>query len=195
MKTILRVIIAAAALLVLGALSRIPYDADGADAAMLRLSWRTRGEAVEACRDRTTEELEALPVHMRTPQVCTTRVASYRLQIRVDDGPTITRDLKASGARADRPVYVLWQQQLTPGIHRIRIEFHSTHDPEARRLRMDEQVRVRNGEILLVTQDGRDNDFQIRRGSRRDNEREREHDLDDQRVRPESPARRGDRRQ
>jgi hypothetical protein len=50
--------------------TRADYQRATDQHALLRLSWRMRGERLENCRDRTPAELEALPVHMRTPRIC-----------------------------------------------------------------------------------------------------------------------------
>ena len=163
MRRVAAVAVAALLLFATGALTRVRYSPASADAAVLRLSWRTRAEAKQLCRDRTAEELEALPVHMRTPQVCTPIPLRYELSVRIDDGPTYVRRLHAAGARADRPVYVFREQPITPGRHRITVEFRrpDQHDDDdddddhGRRdvLRLRRRVVVRPGDILLVTYD------------------------------------------
>lgn len=110
-----------AVLAAIGWASRVPHDARGADSATLRLSWRMPGGSAQVCRDRTQAELDALPVHMRTPQVCETRLTTFRLETRVDDGPVLSRRLRPSGARGDRPLAVWQETQLSPGPHRISI--------------------------------------------------------------------------
>jgi hypothetical protein len=176
MKNVFRVLLAVGGLVLLGALSRISFTPQQSGAALLRLSWRTRGEALQQCRNRTTAELEALPVHMRTPQICTGRVANYQLSVRIDDGPPRTRELRAAGARTDRPIYVLWQDTLTPGRHEIDVEFYSVLHPDRRGLRFHDDIEVERGDIALITHDDEHNRLFLRRERRHDDEK---HDRDD----------------
>ena len=83
--------------------SRANYQRDEAKHALLRLSWRMRGERIERCHDRTQAELDKLPVHMRTPRICETTAVPYRITLRIDDGPTDTMTLLPAGAKNDVP--------------------------------------------------------------------------------------------
>ena len=116
-------LLAAGLLLALGALSRLPYDAEGADAALLRLSWRIRGERVQECRPLTEEERAALPPHMQREEVCEGRIAPYRLRLRVDGQELEASTVTAAGARQDRPLYVFREIPLPPGEHRLEVSF------------------------------------------------------------------------
>ena len=148
-----RILIGLALLVAVGALSRAPYDSHRVDDAVLRLSWRLRGEPVQQCRNRTPAELEALPVHMRTPQVCSGRVSSYRLLVQIDDRVLPPMELRAAGAHADRPIYVFKEAPLSPGQHTIAVELFNTLHPDAHRLRFRERVNAKSGDVLLITHD------------------------------------------
>lgn len=165
MKQVLQILVAAAALLLVGALSQVPFTPEKPDNALLRLSWRVRGEAVEQCRDRTPEELEKLPIHMRTPQVCTGRVSAYRLEIELDEKEYPVTELRAAGARADRPIYVFREFPIVAGEHEIEVEFYSTHSPE-KRVKFERRVHAEPGEILLLTYDQQRNSLYLSRSAR-----------------------------
>ena len=154
--------------------SRAPYSPPGSDTSVLRLSWRLRGEKMEECRARTPEELAALPAHMRTPEVCVGHLVSYRMTLRVDDAPPVVKTFLPAGAKGDRPIFVMFDQPLTPGEHMIAIEFtpigegegegegeedddeeeddDDDDDDEHRApLRFNSRVRVLPGQIVLIT--------------------------------------------
>jgi hypothetical protein len=175
MRNILRVLLAVCALVLLDGLSRMPFTPEKAEIALLRLSWRTRGEALQQCRTRTAAELKALPEHMRTPQLCTGRVANYLLSVRIDGGAARTRELRAAGAHADRPIYVLWQESLAPGRHTIDIEFYSILHADRRGLRLHEDIDVKRGDIALVTHDDEHDRLYLKR-ERREHHGERDED-------------------
>ena len=152
----LGLMVAAVALAGLGLGSRAAYEPPGGDQALLRLSWRLRGQRVETCRTRTPEELAALPVHMRTPEVCTGYGVGYRLVLRIDEQPPDTLRFLPAGAKGDRPVFVLHDRALEPGPHRVRMEFTATDplaagaDGQRSGVTHDSLLHMRPGRVLLV---------------------------------------------
>jgi hypothetical protein len=169
---VMAVVVAMLASAAIGFGSRVPYSPPGSDSSMLRLSWRLRGEKKEECRARTPEELAALPVHMRTPEVCTGHLVSYRMTLRIDDAQPIVKTFLPAGAKGDRPIFVMFDQPLTPGEHTIGIEFapieddadddhdgndhddgddDDNEDDDHAPLTFHSRVRVMPGHILLIT--------------------------------------------
>jgi hypothetical protein len=151
----------------LASLSRAPWTPPGARQAMLRLSWRATGTPVESCRRLTAEELERLPAHMRQEEVCEGRIAPFGLTVRVD-GRTLSDDtIQASGARRDRPVYVMRDFILQPGEHELEVIFQvlglTGSDIEQRQerpgtsfpalLAFRSEISVVPGRVVLVTYD------------------------------------------
>ena len=145
--------IVAASALMLGLIgwgSRADYRGASAEHALLRLSWRMRGERIENCRDRTQAELDALPVHMRTPRICETTPVPYRITVRIDGGPADTMTVLPAGAKHDRPIYVLRDIVMTPGEHRVIVN-SARADNEAGMLEFDDEVYFLPGYIELIT--------------------------------------------
>lgn len=162
-----RIVAVAVAVLVTAAIglgSRAPYGPPGSDTSVLRLSFRLRGDKNEECRPRTAEELAALPAHMRSPEICEGHLVSYRLTLRIDDEPPVTRRFVPAGAKGDRPIFVMHDQPLTPGKHTIGIEFlpiaegdeddgedEEDDDEHAPPLGFHSRINVTPGEIVLIT--------------------------------------------
>jgi len=116
-------VLAAGVLAATAGLSQMPYRRHGAGEAVLRLSWRAVSERVDECRQATQDELSRLPLHMRQEFVCEGRVAPFHLRVDVDGEVLIDEEVRASGAREDRPVYILREHQVTPGQHAITVRF------------------------------------------------------------------------
>lgn len=160
-------LLAGAVTLGVAALSRVPYAPPGGDDAVLRLSWRTRGERVRECRRLTAQELAALPVHMRREEVCEGRVLPYVLRVEVDGRAVVHDTVRAAGAREDRPLYVYRELRVPPGPLRLSVRFTREDAPagapraagELRRaasparLELSEALHLRPGEVALVTYD------------------------------------------
>ena len=133
--------------------SRIPYAQPGHDIALLRLSWRYRGEKIQSCRRLSQKELDALPIHMRTPEVCTTRLLQYQLQLQVDDAQPDVLRFQPAGAKGDRPIFVYYGKALNPGVHRVRVEFAPVGEPDAQKhaLRYEGDLTARRGYVNLIS--------------------------------------------
>jgi hypothetical protein len=127
-------------------------DADG----LLRLSWRMVGERVELCRPPTAEDLAALPRHMRPQEICEGRMAAFVLRVRVDEESVIDREIRPSGLREDRPVYVFEERRLAPGRHRIEVTFSQVEGNDREQqtlLELRSAVDVPARGVVLVTRD------------------------------------------
>jgi hypothetical protein len=123
MRGVVGAALAAAVGVGLAALSRAPYEPRRQEQSLLRLSWRARGERVEACRHLSAEEVAALPIHMRRTEICEGRVLPYHLTVELD-GRTVLRDvIHAAGAREDRPLYVFYELPVTAGPHQLAVRF------------------------------------------------------------------------
>lgn len=149
--------------------TRAPYTPPARETAALRLSWRLRGEKEQHCRKRSADELARLPVHMRTPEVCTGRLITYRLVLRIDDRAPDTLLFAPAGAKGDRPIFVLHEERVTPGEHDIQIEFapldrktrhdddddddhrNDDHDREARARHYQARLAFTPGAVELIT--------------------------------------------
>lgn len=138
--------------LAVAALSQVPYGMESRERALLRLSWRTVGERVEACRALTPEEEDRLPRHMRPPEICEGRIAPYALTV-VVDGDTVARDtIHGAGAREDRPIYVFRELELAPGAQAVEVRFRSLAEASARPpLEFAGWFEVAPREVVLLT--------------------------------------------
>lgn len=117
--------VAVAATVAIAWLSRLPVTLAGPDEALLRLSWRMSAIDAEACRKRSPEELERLPVHMRSPVECSGGAASYDLRVRVDGREALRDTVHPAGARGDRPISLLRDLPLSPGVHDVQVRFEA----------------------------------------------------------------------
>lgn len=138
----------------LGAGSRIPVALGDPDLGQIRLSWRLAGEVVEVCRERTAEELERLPAHMRTATACEGRGTPWLLVVELDGTETVRRIVEPRGARGDRPVAVIEELAVEAGAHQVELRFGPT-DPGAvsDAITYDDLVELESGEVALITLD------------------------------------------
>lgn len=154
---------------VLALLSGVPYSAESAQGAVIRLAWRARGDRVRRCRRPTPEELSKLPAHMRPREICERGITPYRLRVTVDDVQRLDQLVRAGGAQSDRPLFVFSELVLSPGVHRVGITFErveagraetetaGAEEPQLHetphRLALDETVTLAPRAVVLVTYD------------------------------------------
>jgi len=169
MRRLLAGALVVAAAVGLAALAGVPYAAEPAPRAVLRLAWRARGERVQRCRRLSAEELADLPVHMRPPneEVCERGIAPYHLRVSLDDSLVVDEIVRAGGAESDRPLFVFHELAVPPGAHHLSIVFARAEDRDdenegdsneelretPRRLTLEETVTVAPRAIILVTYD------------------------------------------
>jgi hypothetical protein len=113
----------ALALWLIAQASAVPLAFHDSTGARLRLSWIARPERIEVCRTVSAEELEQREEHMRQRVECDGRFATYLLRVESDGrviGETVVR---GAGLRHDRPLYLLREYDIAPGVHRVRVSF------------------------------------------------------------------------
>jgi hypothetical protein len=116
----LGVVASVAALFALRALSLLPYG-DAPEHAVLRLTWSARPERVEQCRQLSDAELAQRPAHMRLRTECEGRFAAYALSVFIDAQAVLADTVRGGGLRHDRPIHVLRDLSVPPGVHTMRI--------------------------------------------------------------------------
>jgi hypothetical protein len=87
------------------------------DAGLIRLSFTHSGGRI--CRDRTPEELAALPPNMRSAQVCERRRAPVRVEMDIDGEPVVATELPPSGLAGSGPSRAYKRLVLPAGSYEI----------------------------------------------------------------------------
>ncbi len=95
--------------------------------AMLRISFTYGG--ARNCRDRTPEELAALPRNMRQAQVCDRRRAAVKVQLGIDGANVFDKAVPPSGLSGTGPSRVYESFLLPAGDHHVTLGL--SDDPAA----------------------------------------------------------------
>jgi len=140
-------------------LSRVPSEFGRADA-LIRLSWRAASASVEACRVRSAQELEALPVHMRNPRECIRTPVPFALDVSVGGRAVVRDTVFPKGARGDQPVYVFRNLPVEAGRVALSVRFEpvppeaaDSPDPVSAPVAWEGEVELAAGDVALVTMD------------------------------------------
>lgn len=89
------------------------------DMAMIKLGFSHGADRVEPCRQRTPEELQALPPNMRRPQECSRERLPVVVELQLD-GELLYRDsLPPTGLAKDGPSRIYQRFAVPPGRHEL----------------------------------------------------------------------------
>ncbi len=120
-RPVAAIAVSAGALALLAAASAVWLPFHRSAAARLRLSWSARPERIELCHTLSPEELAQREEHMRQRVECEGKFATYALRVEVDDGVVGEAVVHGAGLRHDRPLYLLREFAVSPGMHRVRV--------------------------------------------------------------------------
>ncbi len=101
-----------------------------ADTALLRLSFTHGGDRSATCRDRTPEELAALPANMRAKQVCARRRPPVYVELEIDGATVFAEELPPRGLAGSGPSQVYQRFPLPAGEHDIAVRLRDRPDTE-----------------------------------------------------------------
>ncbi len=162
---VLRVAVAAAVVTAV-AVAAHPTVTDPTEGALLRIAIRTMAGTVSDCRKLTPQELEALPMHMRRPEVCETRAVPYRLEVAIAGRPVLDRTYTAAGIHGDRPLTVDEEIGLSAGPHDVAVRFAPSADAHAATappsFSYDGTIEFPDGRIRVATLNAAGTGFEIR---------------------------------
>ncbi len=121
------------------------------DYALMRLSFTTSG--IRRCRDRTPEELDALPRNMRQDQVCERRRAPVYVELDLDGRRILAETLAPSGLAGSGPSRIYRRFELPAGDYDVAVRLRT--DPAAVDFTSTarRQVTLRPGQSVAVDYD------------------------------------------
>jgi len=118
LKWVGRLLVIGLIMAVVGLLVDTPaYTNFPADQAMIRLSFSHGGE--RDCRERTPEELAALPPNMRARQLCERARLPVLVELDLDGSPLYRERIEPSGIHGDGPSRVYEGFAVSPGSYTI----------------------------------------------------------------------------
>ena len=94
-----------------------PYRLRGDDAAVVKLSFSHSAQLVQACRERTPEELAKLPPNMRTKMDCPRQRSEVQVELDMDGKPLYRIPTPPTGLRKDGAATVYRRLEIPAGHH------------------------------------------------------------------------------
>lgn len=127
------------------------------DAGLLRLSFAHSGPRI--CRDRTAEELAALPPNMRAAQVCERRRAPVRVELELDGSPVLARDLAPSGLAGSGPSRIYERFVLPAGTYVVELRLRDDPTVEGFTHSVRREITMTPGQNLAIDFRGATDEF------------------------------------
>lgn len=118
------------------------------DTALLRLSFTQSG--VRACRDRTPEELAALPRNMRQAQICDRRRAPVYVEMELNGELAFAENLPPGGLSGSGPSRVYQRFELPAGTYEISLRLRTDPALEGFTDTATRTVRLAPAESLAI---------------------------------------------
>jgi hypothetical protein len=127
-----------------------------ANEALLRLSIAHAGERMQACRERSQEELAKLPPNMRAAQDCPRERSPLLVELEIDGRLKYRTEAVPAGAQRDGLATLYHRLPIAAGMHRIVVRMRDRPQEGFTYVR-EETLSLAGGDSLLI-------DFNAARG-------------------------------
>jgi hypothetical protein len=119
-----------------------------ADHALIRLSFTVSG--ARSCRDRTPEELAALPRNMRQPEICERRRAPVHVAMELDGMPVLEAELPPTGLSGSGPSRIYRRFEVPAGDHEIALSLRTDPASPGETATAARRVTLMPGQSLAI---------------------------------------------
>lgn len=92
------------------------------EGSLLRVAFRMPAPVEEVCRERTQDELNQIPLHMRKKLDCSRKSIDFNLRVSIDEKIILQKKIESKGVQSDRPLIVDEDLKLGSGEHQVRVE-------------------------------------------------------------------------
>jgi len=127
-----------------------PYRHLGADEALIKLSLVHAGKPVGECRERTAEELAALPPNMRAPTVCPRERSPVTVELDIDGAPAARIEAPPSGLSGDGASAVYRRLTVRAGERSIAVRLRDDVRAEGFTHTLRRRVTLAPAQVLVI---------------------------------------------
>ncbi len=120
------------------------------DRALVRISFSHGGDRSASCRDRTPEELAALPQNMRRTQVCDRRRPPVVVELDIDGATVLSRELPPSGIGGSGPSRIYQRIEVAAGDHSFAARLRDNPATEGFDYRAKTRTALRPGQSFVI---------------------------------------------
>ena len=125
------------------------------DTALIKLSMVHAGEPVSACRERTAEELAALPPNMRTPLECPRERSPLTVELDIDGKPAARIVAPPSGLSRDGASALYARLPVASGVRMLAVRVRDdVRTPDFDYI-LERRVELAPAQVLVIDFDAR----------------------------------------
>ncbi len=117
---------------------------------LLKLSIRHQGELLEACVDRSFEELAKLPPNMRSQQRCPRERAPLQVELRLDGELLHSQLANPAGLARDGAATLYFRLPLAIGEHSLDVRLEDNPHREGFDYHLSEPFTLATGQVRVV---------------------------------------------
>ncbi len=142
--------------------SDAPYAASRPGESLIKLTFKHPGLTSEDCRERTPEELAALPAHMRKAKDCKRTRPPVRVEFSLDGRVLLARTFPATGIMKDGPSYAYETFPVPPGSHKIVVNMRDSIRKEGFDYHFERDLTLAPGAVAVIDFDNARQSFVVR---------------------------------
>jgi hypothetical protein len=120
------------------------------DEGLLRLSFLHPGQPLQACRQRTPEELARMPPQMRTAVDCPRERSPVLVRVELDGQVIVDESFAPGGLARDGASAGYRSRPLPAGEHRLAVRFSDDARRRDQPVERAAQIRVAPGQVVLI---------------------------------------------
>jgi hypothetical protein len=128
---------------------------------LIKLTFSHAGQRKEPCRERSAEELEKMPKHLRKKQDCPRERSPIDVEMKLDGKVIYSATISPSGLSHDLASPVYERIRLPAGEHRLQLSMRDDIHSEGYNYTLDQIVTMLPAQILVIDFDSENGKFSL----------------------------------
>ena len=129
--------------------------------AMVKLTFSHAGKRKQPCRERTAEELAAMPAHLRKKRDCPRERSPVDVELELDGKLIYRATIMPSGMSSDLASPIYESVRVPAGEHRLQLRMRDDVHTEGFDFTLDETVALRPAQIMVIDFDSEHGKFML----------------------------------
>ncbi|MFV0514263.1 MAG: hypothetical protein ACK5MY_11640 [Jhaorihella sp.] len=138
------------------------WESLGPDQALVRISFTHGGDRSASCRDRTEEELAALPQNMRRKQICDRSRPPVYVELDMDGSTVLTRNLPPSGLSGTGTSRIYQRIEVPAGAHHFVARLRDNPATQGFDYTGENSITLNPGQSFVIEFDVENGGFQFK---------------------------------
>lgn len=131
------------------------------DQALIKLTFSHAGQRKEPCRERSAEELEKMPKHLRKKMDCPRERSPVEVEMKLDGVMIYSDTVSPSGLSHDLASPIYERIRLPVGEHRLQLSMRDDIHSKDYNYVLDQTVTMRPAQILVIDFDSEKGEFSL----------------------------------